>query len=712
MEELKDIIWQQAEDAIQRLGVQDLIKTGRVAENVLRQVVYWEQPLQNGEKLLFLRFFSPVVRREEVFLGNILFNDFLSKAFARAITNEGLGRAEVVANDLENYYFLIRSASDVEQMIAAFRNEVERSLPELFFGNQERSRGIYGNLDTMLAFEKANVEPFPVFIMPKSFEERLEKSVRKSLLQKIRNNSMDRNPTSVLANLAFFYSHEGSEMQSPYLFLARLGLRYGVLDPDDLREALNIDKEEVLSDEAAVKGMIEDSLKQKGGRNFSSSHLRLLLEKVVIKLSEKVDLDPEHWRMPYIRSKFLAHDVSKLTDAMISALTIGYKMFVAARQNKDYISCRVCGNSEPEAEDKSILMGQNTHRFHNQSGKQKDREEPKACLRCATCSYLMVKLLGSEAVGQPQVPKTYNLVFHYGKHSDSEVEQLIYGIDLIWSLVRSHSHAEIIRRKVAKQIRELQAKYEREKNTKNKGSLSEEILHKKEELKGIQDNIAEVEENIFEVCPWLRDMGASPVPAENFFLDVLSNLQLSESKVERHILGLGMGGYRMILFILPQIRRDTKGQDFAQRRFSNSRLTLTPFLAFLRELCGCDGPFYYQSLPRLTPDAFQRNMFYIHNEQISVEKAQKEYEIVTQLAWKLVKGYGSDALEDKVVLAEMLIKDPLGKFAAVMRDSPILGHKEGRYRGLTRGYREGWKAEDLNEYARFINQLLKITEVK
>jgi len=69
-------------------------------------------------------------------------------------------------------------------------------------------------------------------------------------------------------------------------------------------------------------------------------------------------------------------------------------------------------------------MGQNTHKFHNQSTKQRDKKEPKVCLRCAMCTYLMVKLLGSEAVGQPQVPKTYNLVFHYGKHSNEEMRIL------------------------------------------------------------------------------------------------------------------------------------------------------------------------------------------------------------------------------------------------------------------------------------------------
>jgi hypothetical protein len=177
-----------------------------------------------------------------------------------------------------------------------------------------------------------------------------------------------------------------------------------------------------------------------------------------------------------------------------------------------------------------------------------------------------------------------------------------------------------------------------------------------------------------------------------------------------------MGDYRMILFVLPQIRApyDAKEHDFAQRRFSDSRVTVTALLSFLRESCGCDGPFYYQSLPSLTTDAFQRDTFYIRNKAINVQQAQEEYEIVTQLAWRLVWQRGSAGFVEKVVLAEKLLEDPMGTFASVMRDSPILGQKKGHYKRLPEAstYREDWRAYDLTGYAEFIQRLSRLREVE
>src|SRR5581483_6828905 len=142
-QEVLDIIQQQAAEALMRLDAQDIVSAPHVAESVLRQAAYWERSFANDEKLLFVRFFSPVVQREEVFLGNILLNAFLSKAFARAVADSQLGRIELVANDLQNYYFLLRTVADLTELTKAFQAEVEHSLPDLFFGEQNEEKGIY-----------------------------------------------------------------------------------------------------------------------------------------------------------------------------------------------------------------------------------------------------------------------------------------------------------------------------------------------------------------------------------------------------------------------------------------------------------------------------------------------------------------------------------------------------------------------------------------
>jgi hypothetical protein len=715
MDYIGDIVREQAEEAINKLGVHNVITAEDVAESVLRQAVYWEKSATNGEKLMFIRFFSPVIQREEVFLGNILFNTFLSKAFVRAIDKNNFGKIELIANDLENYYFLLLTKPYVAQvqLKAAFRNEVKNKLPDLFFGDEDQTRGIYGSLETMLDFVKANVEPFPVFIMPQAYAKCLEKAVRSSLLRKIEKSSFDRNPTSIMANLAFFYSHDGAEMQGPYLFLARLMLRYNVINEEDLRNALALSNEVELDDEASVKKIIEDSLKQKGGRTFSSIQLQKVLKKAVLNLGARVDTHPAEWLIPYVNSKFFPNDESVLVTEILEGVWIGYESLSCSKEMVD-VSCRVCGARQSKAEDKSILMGQNTHKFHNQSSKQKDAENPKSCLRCAICTYLMVKLIGSEAVGQPQVPKTYNLIFHYGKHNDNEVVELARRIDLIWNLVREHRNIEQVHREMARQVKDLKTRCDREPDAGKKQVLAKELVQKEVELEQSQTSLSGVEENIYAACPWLKATGTSPVPAENCSLDALLNIQLSETKVERHVLGLGMGGYRMILFVLPQIRppREAKEHDFAQRRFSDSRVTVTAVLSFLHQLCGCDGPFYYQSLPVLAPESFQRDTFYIRNKPINVQKALNEYEVITQLAWKLIWDSGSGGFVKKVILAEKLLEDPLEIFSAVMRDSAILGQAKGNYKRLPGSYRPDWKAYDLTEYTRFIQKLSKLQEVE
>lgn len=792
MASVEDILREQAHEALTALGARGLVTAEHVANSVLRRVVYWEKPIAGGEKLVFVRFFSPVIQREEVFLGNVLLNDFLSKAFRAAADAHSAG-VRLVANDLESYYFLVRTALDATQLAEAFRAEVECRLPDLFFGVQDATRGIYGSLEVMLDFDKANVEPFPVFIMPKNYVGRLERSVRESIQRKIAKTPLNRNPTSIMANLAFFYCRDGEEMQSPPRFLGRLAFRHGVILPSTLEAALNIPKTEQsqvielierISDEGELTSrqgralrdlvlQIADNVAiptrfgwlavflagaKKAGTQEANweweldgvtrllsktassdpqdvfddivkgviahrlSHidlcspkaLRDLMREAVEKLGEKVDADAETWRMPYVADKFLPYTERALVHTLLDGVSLGYHTLSVLHETVD-VGCRVCGIRRMEAQDKSILMGQNTHKFHNQSGKQTGSEAPKTCLRCATCTYLMVKLTGSEAIGQPQVPKMNNTIFHYGRHDDAGVEVLTRELDLIWNLVRTHQDREREVWDIRKAVSELKKKWEAEKTEEKKGVLAQHLQVKEGELEQAEARLERASDDLFKVCPWLEE--PTP-PSESCGLEVLSVGKLGEARTERHVLGLGMGGYRMILFVMPPLKppRGKKGEPpsdpyLAQRRFSDSRVIVTAFLSFLRELCGCDGPFYYQSLPALTPDAFQRDTFYVRNQPIGVDQAQSEYGVVTQLAWKLVRESGPDGVVRKVVLAERLLEDPLGTFSSVLRDSEIMGQTEGSYKKVGGKYREGWRAQDLTEYARFIQRLSRLQEV-
>lgn len=757
---INDIVQQQAEYALKKLGVVDAVNASYIADSIIYQNSYWERHLPNGKKLLFVRFFVPVIQREEVFLGNVLFNAFLSKAFARAIITSELGRVELVANDLENYYFLIQTNSDVNQLTKTFQDEVERSLPDLFFRNADEERGIYGKLERMFTFRKSDFEPFPVYGIPKFLVPELEKAVRKELREILKPDAFARRFRTVLATIAFFYGRTSGgrgDTQSFPNFVHHLvnDVDYdGLLTGEDVRNVFNIGTTE----KSAVKKSIDDG-------TYNSEGLRKLLLNLVEAFNASIDSGDSKWLMGFLRKdqKFLSYSRSGYLDLLLANVQIGYDLFSTTTMDGKRIICRLSGMAPADVKDRYVTIGTNAFRFHNQSVK---RRAEKVSAQCALYSYLAQKLLGTEMVSAagklPQVPKTYNLIFHYGLLNNQKIDQITRQMDLIWNLVWQHRDTRGIRRDIDKQRYDLEEKLNQAKEAKKTQQLSQQLNQMKAELNQADAEIAAVEDEILRNCPWWKRADVSFAPAENPSLDTLSssqqfrqqvqneaesylidendvrsicpwwkredaaalsdrsarfsletlvNIQSSKSKFERHVLGLGMGGYRMILFVLPQIRapRD-KEHDFTQRRFSNSRVTVTAMLSFLCELSESDGPYYYQSLPSLTPDTFSSDTFYVRNQPIPVKQAQREYEAVTQLAWKLTWQGGSDGLVKKVVLAEKLLAEPLGTFSAIMRNSPILGQTADHYKRLRGQYRPDWGAHDLTEYAKFIQRLSKLQE--
>ena len=115
----------------------------------------------------YLSFYSPVVEREEVFLGNVLLNDFLNKAVVDAVKTLG-GQVAPVIQDLENGFVLLRSQQfDVVVFAKEFRQTVQERLPDLLLGHENLEQGIHGDVNQMLTFYKSNIEPFPIFILPR-----------------------------------------------------------------------------------------------------------------------------------------------------------------------------------------------------------------------------------------------------------------------------------------------------------------------------------------------------------------------------------------------------------------------------------------------------------------------------------------------------------------------------------------------------------------
>jgi hypothetical protein len=630
-------------------GLAGAADADEIALLITSGTAHWETTLLDGRRLALVRLFAPVAQREEVFLGNVLFNDFLNKALVRAVERQGLGQMAPVANDLENYYYLLLPTGQLDELLQALRQEVTESLPDLYFADEDPTKGIYGDVGRMLGFYKCNVEPFPLFAMTPTGKAQVERKVRARLRALIEADDWVDNLTNILALLAFFYGKTSGgtgDTQSPPHFLRRLVSEYRLLSQDELCRALNIDEETCqtldFSERGDAKDLIKQRLKvtinrktQERQYTFNPTALRQLLLKLVDTFGQDIDVGAGEWLLPYVGQKFLSLDEDTLAELLLSQVQLGYHLFPSEPVDPEAILCRVCGTLPATLEDKSILMGVATHRFHSQSAKQRNEASEKICVHCALFAYLTVKLLGSTSVGQPQVPKQYNVIFHYGQHDETETEEIAAKVDLILRLATQFRTAERIR----EELRQLERQREAQ-TARVAGDL----------LSTLDDPYLETS------CEVLGQM-------------------YGDVETEHHVLGLGYGGYRLMLFILPQLKwRGKEGHDFVQKRFSKSRIAAFTLLAFLRRLCGCDGPFYFQSLPTLAPGGFNRDTFYVRNRALSVKETLDKYEAITNFARRVVKyEQGRSPLVEWILLAEHFLDDPLGTFSDVLRDSPIRG---------------------------------------
>ena len=683
-------ITQAADEVLGRWEVAEAVNSQVIAGLVASGTAHWETTLPDGRRLALVRLFAPIAQREEVFLGNVLFNDFLSKALVRAVERQGLGQMAPVANDLENYYYLWLPTGQLNEVLHVLRQEVSESLSNLYFADEDPCRGIYGDVERMLGFYKCNVEPFPLFAMTATGKNQMEKKVRARLRALIEANDWVDNLTNILALVAFFYGKTSGgtgDTQSPPHFLRRLVSEYRLLSREELCRTLNIDEETCQALDFSERGDAKDliyqrlqvkRIKQERQYAFDPVALRQLFLKLVDTFGQDIDMGVGEWLLPYVGDKFLPLDLDEETLAghLLSQIQLGYQLFPSEAVDEGAILCRVCGTLPATLEDKSILMGIATHRFHSQSAKQRGSASEKICVRCVLFSYLTVKLLGSTSVGQPQVPRQYNVIFHYGQHDKAETEEIAAKVDLILRLAARFHTANRIR----EELRQLERQRE-----------------------------AQTAEVAGDLLSTLDD------PYLETSCEVLGQMY-GDVETEQHVLGLGYGGYRLMLFILPQLKwRGKEGHDFVQKRFSKSRIAAFTLLAFLRRLCGCDGPFYFQSLPSLAPGGFNRDTFYVRNRALSVKETLDKYEAITNFARRVVRyEQGRSPLVEWILLAERFLDDPLGAFSDVLRDSPIRGgddFADFKRRRLGREFIKGMGVFDSLEYLDLFEMLNKSQEV-
>ena len=159
---------------------------------------------------------------------------------------------------------------------------------------------------------------------------------------------------------------------------------------------------------------------------------------------------------------------------------------------------------------------------------------------------------------------------------------------------------------------------------------------------------------------------------------VIQARDVVESVGSAHVVDIGIGEQRLIVFALENLYDE---RDLAQKRFARNRVAVFALLAFLQDVCSCDGPYYFQSLPRVDVEHSAPGVFYIGHNEIETTKYRRQYETLSIFARHVIPGYGPDALKKRLRLAEDLAERPLETFSAVLRDSPIRPREESdKYR--------------------------------
>ena len=154
----------EAERFTERHGLTGALSTEKLQELLFSRTASWKTTLSNGASFYFLKFRVPVVEREEVLIGNLLFGDFVRKCALEALNQNG--DAIALTGDLDDAYYLAVSSNEVSELALAVRKRVEARLPELFFGKEDLECGIHGDPENMFGFTKSDLEPYPTFAVP------------------------------------------------------------------------------------------------------------------------------------------------------------------------------------------------------------------------------------------------------------------------------------------------------------------------------------------------------------------------------------------------------------------------------------------------------------------------------------------------------------------------------------------------------------------
>ncbi len=623
------------DQTVTKWGLDDQVKSEEISRHVFSRTGFWTTTLLDGSKLALVRLYSPVVQRQEVFLGNVLLNEFLFKALPRAVTQVGLGEVAPLLNDLENAYILWRGNGDLETLREAYQAEVLATLPDLYFGPEDLTRGIHGDMSKLFTFTKSDFEPFPIYAVPAFLSFELERMVRRQIKRLLHNEDFEEYLKTVMASIAFFYGQTSGgtgDAQSFATFLYRLITHYQVLSENRMNKVFELDE----ISKPSIKSVIDEG-------HFEPGQLKELLLELGEWFANQIDQGNEDWLLGFIRKnqKLIQIADSEFLNEILGQVQIGFLMACESyHQSTELPACPLCGSHLPTIRESYVIVGINKSRFTTRSSKHRlNRQNHVICARCVLAIYTMARVVGTDDIAWQQrprktarMPRLYNVIFHYGHHDDWELEAIQRQIDYVLA----------------------QAGGEKE---------PEELL----------TDLQEIREQVAEAHDVFMAEDKVEIDWENWLEPALDVTAHMEKNVQAEVISLGSGYYRLLVFILPQLRPGPKeGLDFVQKRFSSSRLAVYTLLGLLRRLCGCDGPYYFQSLPTLAPGGFDPNTFYVNGQAENADAVLRRYGVITNFARRVVIKYhrSHSILADWILLAEQLEREPLGVFSDVLRDSP------------------------------------------
>lgn len=181
---------------------------------------YWEQAISNGNRIcLLIRLFSPYSPQgRDLPRKQNLLNDFFSKALIRAVEHGNQANGPP------------RKRPRLEALLPLPRHGISESIrnpscrryhpvcPELYFGDEDPDRGIYGDISRMLTFYKSNIEPLGLLEFPGSWLPQLLQKVNEALRRLASDE--ETNINVIFAVLSFYARTERRCKKRPCLFEA------------------------------------------------------------------------------------------------------------------------------------------------------------------------------------------------------------------------------------------------------------------------------------------------------------------------------------------------------------------------------------------------------------------------------------------------------------------------------------------------------------